>query len=323
MNPMGVLLAALATLNAVFLATWGRAMLAARKAGRQDAPASDVRFPNAEQLLVGSITNFFDTLGIGSYASTTSWFRIRRIVGDRLIPGTLTVGHAIPVLMQTLIYTTVVRVDLITLFAMIGAATVGAFLGAGFVAKWPIRRIRVGMGALLLVAAILMFVGAGGPLHQLTGVTLLPGGGEATGVTGLKLAIAVGVNFVLGALMTLGIGLYAPCMILVSLLGMNPTVAFPIMTGSGALLMPVAATRFIGQGSYDSRAALGLVLGGVPAVLVAAFIVRSLDVNAMKWLVVAVVLYTGGTMLRAGLSRGARRPAADVSDRADSVRADG
>src|SRR5215475_8058728 len=123
-----------------------------------------------------------------------------------------------------------------------------------------------------------------------------------TGVHGTKLAIAVGVNFCLGALMTLGIGLYAPCMILVYLLGMNPKAAFPIMMGSCAFLMPIGSMRFIREKSYDSRAAVGLLAGGVPAVLLAADIVKSLPLYAVRWLVIVLVIYTALSMLWSAFS---------------------
>ncbi len=98
--------------------------------------------------------------------------------------------------------------------------------------------------------------------------------------------------------MTLGIGLYAPCMILVALLGMNPRAAFPIMMGSCAFLMPIGGLRFIAKASYSLRAAVGLTIGGIPAVLLAAFVVKSLPLTALRWLVFAVVLYTAVAMLR-------------------------
>ena len=97
--------------------------------------------------------------------------------------------------------------------------------------------------------------------------------------------------------MTLGIGLYAPCMILVALLGMNPIAAFPIMMGSCAFLMPVGAARFIRKESYSLAPAIGLALGGLPAVFLAAFIVKSLPMTTLRWLVVAVVTYTAAAML--------------------------
>ncbi len=117
------------------------------------------------------------------------------------------------------------------------------------------------------------------------------------------LAFAIGANFVLGALMTLGIGLYAPCLILVSLLGLNPIAAFPIMMGSCAFLMPIGGMRFVRVGRYDLRAALGLALGGIPAVLLAALVVKSLPIVWLRWLVVVVVLYTATVMLSAALRK--------------------
>jgi uncharacterized membrane protein YfcA len=187
---------------------------------------------------------------------------------------------------------------------MIVASVLGAWLGAGVVARLNRRAIQIGMGAALLVAAAL-FIGAN--------LELLPGGGTETSLTGARLYIGVGVNFLLGALMTLGIGLYAPCFILVSLLGLNPQAAFPIMMGSCAFLMPPAGARFITLRRYDVRAALGLALGGIPAVLIAAFIVKSLPLVWLRWLVVVVVVYTALAMLRSAIAeRNAATPRAAV-----------
>ena len=172
---------------------------------------------------------------------------------------------------------------------MIAAAVVGAWLGAGVVARWPKVRIQIGMGTALLIAAAIFAAGV---------AALLPAGGNALALTGTRLAIGVVGNFVLGALMTLGIGLYGPCMILVSLLGLTPAAAFPIMMGSCAFLMPVASARFVRLQRYDVRASLGLAIGSIPAVLLAAFIVRSLPLNAVKMLVVVVVVYTALMLLR-------------------------
>jgi uncharacterized membrane protein YfcA len=131
---------------------------------------------------------------------------------------------------------------------------------------------------------------------------LFPAGNDAIGVQGAALVMAIAGNFLLGALMTLGIGLYAPCMILVSLLGMNEKTAFPIMMGSCAFLMPVGSARFIRERSYHLRAALGLSLGGIPAVLLAALIVKSLPLYWVRWLVIVVVVYTSITLLRAAMT---------------------
>lgn len=265
-----------------------------RMRGTHDTPPSlgQARLAPAQigalRLAVGFVTNFFDTLGIGSFAPTAAFFKLRRLVPDELIPGTLNVGHALPTVAQAAIFIGIVSVAPLTLWSMIGAATLGAWLGAGLVTRMSRRSIQLGMGIALAIAAVVF-----------AGVNLewLPGGGEATGLEGAKLAFAVGANFVFGALMTLGVGLYAPCMILVSLLGMSPITAFPIMMGSCACLMPVASVRFVRAKKYDRRAAWGLALGGLPAVIIAAYLVKSLPLFWLRWLVVVVVLYAAGTML--------------------------
>jgi uncharacterized membrane protein YfcA len=294
MNPITALLAALGVLTAVFVTAWGRIIAShSRSPNKASAHATDARFPTPALLGVGAVTNFFDTLGIGSFATTTALFRSLRAVPDRIIPGTLNVGHALPTVTQAFIYTAVIPVDVLTLVSMIAAAVLGSWLGAGVVCKWPKRKVQIGMGAALLVAATLMLM---------TQLSLFPAGSDALGVRGVKFLIAVGGNFMLGALMTLGIGLYAPCMILISLLGMNPTTAFPIMMGSCAFLMPVGSLRFIREESYSLRAALGLAIGGIPGVLLAAYIVKSLPLYAVRWLVIIVVVYTAVTMLRSAFS---------------------
>ena len=293
-KPILVLQAALGALTTVFIIAWTAAVVAVRRLpGRDLSPATDGRVPTGTQVGIGAVTNFFDTLGIGSFATTTALFRALRIVPDRIIPGTLNAGHTLPTVVQAFIYTTMVQVDILTLFAFIAAAVLGAWLGAGVVASWPKKKVQLGMGAALLGAAALMLM---------TQLNLFPGGGDALGVRGVRLFVGVAVNFVLGALMSLGIGLYAPCMILISLLGMNPTAAFPIMMGSCAFLMPVGSLRFIRERSYALRAALGLAVGGIPGVLLAAFIVTSLPIYWVRWLVIVVVIYTAVTMLKSGLA---------------------
>lgn len=257
------------------------------RAQRDGVPTSTAGMPWL--VATGFVTNFFDTLGIGSFATTTTIFRHWRLVRDEQIPGTLNVGHTLPTIVQAYIYTQLVPVDSRTLILMITAAVLGAWLGAGIVASWPRRRVQIGMGTALIGAAMLM------ELTQLHGLTA---GGALLGLTGPRLAIAVSVNFALGVLMTIGIGLYAPCMILISLVGMNPTTAFPIMMGSCAFLMPVASARFVRAKCFDRRASIGLFVGGIPAVLIAALIVKSLPLTAVRWLVIVVVVYTAINLLR-------------------------
>jgi len=154
------------------------------------------------------------------------------------------------------------------------------------------------MGVALLGAAALMLT------QQLQ---LVPGGGDALALTGGRLLVGLAGNFVLGMLMMLGIGLYAPCMILIYLLGMAPTAAFPIMMGSCAFLMPVSSIKFVKEQSFDPQASLGLALGGFPAVLIAAFLVGNLPLAAVRWLVVVVVIYTAANMLLTARSEEAEK----------------
>lgn len=244
--------------------------------------------PTPLQLVIGFVTNFFDTLGIGSYATTTAVYKLRRLVPVKLIPGTLNVGHTLPVIAQAFIYTQLVPVESTTLVLMIAAAIAGSWLGAGVVVHWPRRKIQIGMGLALLGAAALMLM---------TALQLFPAGGDTLGLSGGRLVMGLTGNFVLGALMMLGIGLYAPCMILVYLLGMTPAAAFPIMMGSCAFLMPISSVKFVKTRTYHVQAALGLAIGGLPAALIAALIVRSLPLEVVRWLVIVVVVYTALNML--------------------------
>ncbi|MGQ0658641.1 MAG: TSUP family transporter [Chromatiales bacterium] len=278
----GLLFVLLAVVTAVFGIRWWLQIQ------RRLADPGGVRTGPAETA-IGFITDFFDTLGIGSFATTTSLFKLFKKVVDELIPGTLNVGHTLPSVAQAFIYVAIIEVDVKTLVLMIAASVIGAWFGAGIVSHWPRRPIQIGMGFALLVA---------GTLFVMKNRDLFPAGGETLALEGMRLWIGVGVNLILGALMTLGIGLYAPCMITVSLLGMDPIAAFPIMMGSCAFLLPVGSHRFLDAGRYDLRAALGLTLGGVPAVLIAAFIVRSLPLEAVRWLVAVAVFYTAIAMLR-------------------------
>ena len=248
--------------------------------------------------IVGFVTNFLDTLGIGSFAPTTALFKFFKLTKDRTIPGTLNVACTIPVVLEALIFITVIKVEPVTLFVMLAAATVGAFIGAGIVSKLDEKKVQIGMGIALLIVAITMLAGQ---------LQLMPVGGEAIGLTGGKLVLAAIANFVLGALMTLGIGLYAPCMALVFALGMSPKVAFPIMMGSCAFLMPVASAKFVKEGAYDRKASMAITIFGAIGVLIAAYIVKSLPLNVLKWVVIVVIIYTSVMMFRSASKVKARQ----------------
>jgi uncharacterized membrane protein YfcA len=277
MSPQSAILIALAAASLIDVAVWFAGL-------RNRFPK-----PTAAALLTGFVTNFFDTLGIGSFAPSTAIFKFRRMVPDELIPGTLNAGHTLPVILQAFIYIAAIQVDPLTLVLLIAGATAGGWFGAGLVAGLPRRNVQYGVGGALLVAVIAML------MRQLD---LFPAGGPGLSLEGWRLAVGVAGNFFFGAISTLGIGFYAPCMTMVSLLGMNPAAAFPIMMGSGAFLMPAASARFVRSGAYFAPVALGLTLGGLAGVPLAAFVVKSMPLTALRWLVIVVVLYAAVVMLR-------------------------
>jgi uncharacterized membrane protein YfcA len=256
--------------------------------------------PSAETIVLGAVTNFFDTLGIGSFAPTTAWLKLRRLIPDSFLPATLNSGHALPTIAQALIFINLVRVDPVLLATCIAAAVAGATLGAPLVVRLPVRAVQGIVGVALLVAAV---------LYALANLGLLPAGGDALALSPPLFAIAVAVHFALGALMTFGIGLYAPSLILLSLLGLNPTAAFPIMMGACAFLMPVTGLRFMKSDRIDLRIAIGIAIGGVPAVWIAAKMVTSLPLVTLRWGVVVVVLYAAFLLLRSALKGETLAPA--------------
>jgi uncharacterized membrane protein YfcA len=271
---------ALAVLNVAFLVTW----LSVRKRHAADPG------PTLPDILTGLVTAFFDTLGIGSYATTTAAFTFLGRPSGELIPGTLNVGHNGAACLETAIFLTAVAVDPTLLAAMIAASAVGAFISAGVVSRMPRSAIQTVMGIALLI---------GGCIFAATNLGLLPPGGTALALHGWRFGVAVGGNFVFGALMSVGIGLYAPCMIMLFLLGLHPLAAFPIMMGSCGLLQPLAGIRFLRTGRFAWGASLGLTYGDVVGVLIAAFVVKSLPLTGLRWLVVCAVLYASLSMLRA------------------------
>ena len=263
-----ILLAGLAILGVVFTTVLAQTAIRRRETR-----------PTLESIGLGGVTNFFDTLGIGSFATTTAWIKLRRLVPDSFIPATLNAGHCLPTIAQALIFIKLVDVDPVLLASCIASAVAGSLVGAPIVVRLPVRVVQAVVGMAVLVAAV---------LYALANLELMPPG---------PFAVAVAAHFVLGALMTFGIGAYAPSLILLSLLGLNPIAAFPIMMGACAFLMPVCGMRFVRAERIDLRVVIGLAIGGVPLVLAAAFLVKSLPLVALRWGVVVVVLYAAVLLL--------------------------
>ncbi|MGH8130091.1 MAG: permease [Steroidobacteraceae bacterium] len=275
-----VLLAALAVLGFVFTLLL---IKTAKKRGEL--------IPNAESIGLGAVTNFFDTLGIGSFATTTAWIKFRNLVPDSFIPATLNVGHALPTIAQSAIFLVLlgVHVDPVLLASCIVAAVLGALVGAPIVVRAPVRVVQGMVGVALLIAAM---------LYTMSNLDLMPIGGNATALPAMEMYVAIAVHFVLGTLMAFGIGLYAPSLILLSLLGLDPRLAFPIMASACAFLMPTTGFSFMRTDRINLKIIIGIALGGIPAVLAAAFIVKEMPIVWLRWGVVVVVLYAAILLLR-------------------------
>jgi uncharacterized membrane protein YfcA len=261
--------------------------------------------PRPEAIALGAITNFFDTLGIGSFAPTMAWLKFRRLVPDRLIPCTMLVGHTLPAVAQAIIFLVLlgVLVDPVLLVGCVLALLMGGLLGVSLVVRTKVWVVQLIVGFALILAAI---------LYALTNLHLMPGGGTATGLPMPLMAMAIAANFLFGILLNFGIGNYAPTLIMLSLMGMDPRLSFPIMAAGAALTATGASMRYISIGEVDLRIASGIALGGIPAVLIAAFIVKSMSLELLRWLVVCVVVYAALVMLKSAAT-GRREVVALVS----------
>ena len=250
--------------------------------------------PDGEMLGVGAVVNFFDTLGIGSFATTTAWLKFRARVPDRLLPQTMLVGLTPPSMLQALIFLILlgVMVDPVLLVGCILALLMGGVLGAPLVARSRVWVVQAVVAAALVIAAIML---------TLANLNLMPGGGTANSLPPLLMIIAIAANFVFGVLINFGVGNYAPTLVMLSLMGMDPRLCFPIMAGGAALTGAAASTRHIRMGEIDMRIVLGLAIGGIPAVLIAAFLVKEMPIEMLRWLVIVVVIYAAAIMGRAAV----------------------
>lgn len=254
--------------------------------------------PTLETIGLGAVVSFFDTLGIGCFAPTTAWFKFRKLVPDNLIPPTLVVGLTIAAVVESIIFLLQlgVKVDPVLLVGCILACTTGGLVGVPLVHRTRVWIVQLVVAVGLTLAAI---------AYGMTNLHLFPGGGTATGLPiGLTVA-AIVANFMIGILLNYGVGNYAPTLVMLSLMGMDPRLCFPVMAGAAALMGATAGIRHINTGKLDLRIIVGLTIGGIPAVLVAAYIVVTMPLQLLRWLVLFVVLYAAAIMFQAAI-RGRR-----------------
>lgn len=274
-----IVFASIGAVVTLFVAQWLRL---ARNRERREWPAWD-------DLGIGLLAYFFDALGIGNFATITALYKFRGRPTDELIPGTLNVGGVLCCLAETIIFVSIIAVSPKLLVAMVASGAVGAWLGAGIVSRTPRRAIQLFMATALLIAATAFVMGNLGAF---------PVDGVARGLGGWRFAVAVAANFGIGALNTVGVGSYAPTMVVLALLNLSPIAAFPLMMASGGIMVPVAGLQFLRTGRFAWGPALGIAIGGVVGVLIAAFIVKKLPLHALRWLVAVVVMYAAATLLR-------------------------
>jgi uncharacterized membrane protein YfcA len=250
--------------------------------------------PSPEAIGLGAVVNFFDTLGIGSFAPTTAWMKFRKMVPDRLIPCTMLVGLTPPSMLEGFIFLILlgVMVDPALLVGCVIALLMGGLLGAPLVQRTRVWIVQMVVACALVLAAA---------MYLLANLHMMPGGGTAAALPVPLMIVAIGANFVFGILLNFGVGNYAPTLVMLSLMGMDPRLCFPIMAAGAGLSGAGASIRHIKVGEIDLKVVLGLTIGGLPAVLIAAFIVKSMSVEMLRWLVIVVVLYAAAVMFRSAL----------------------
>lgn len=245
---------------------------------------------------IGYVTDLLDTLGIGTFATTTTLFKLTKLVeDDRKIPATMATAHGIPVLLEALLFITIVKVDTTTLVAMATASFLGALVGTRVTQNWNTQMVQRILGCLLIIAAGIMVY------RMLTN----PGADIATdvrGLTGFKLLIGMAFDFVIGMLLTMGLGNYAPELIFFSLMGIHPAIALPVMMLNAAIMLSTSSLQFIKSDRISWPGLFGIIVGGILGVLTAAFFLSNLNVDSLKILVVFIASYTGLTLLRASLN---------------------
>ena len=259
--------------------------------------------PTLETVGLGAVVSFFDTLGIGCFAPSTAWLKFRRLVPDRLIPPTILVGLTITAVVESIIFLLKlgVKVDPVLLAGCILACTAGGMIGAPLVHRTRVWIVQLVVAVGLLLAAI---------AYGMTNLHLFPGGGLASSLSPALTVLAIAANFFFGILLNYGVGNYAPTLVMLSLMGMDPRLCFPVMAGAAALMGASAGIRHINTGNLDLRVVVGLTIGGIPAVLVAAYIVVTMPLELLRWLVLVVVLYAATIMFVAAV-RGHREHRAE------------
>lgn len=250
--------------------------------------------PRPIAICLGAVTNFFDTLGIGSFAPTMAWMKLQKLVPDRLIPATMVAGHALPVLAQSAVFLVLlgVRVDPPLLVSSIVAMVIGGQIGAPLARHAPVRAVQAMIAVALLIAA--GFYAAGN-------LGLVPHGEGGASSATFQLIVSIVLHLLLGILLNFGVGNYAPTLLVFSLIGIDPKLAFPVMSSACAYCIITSGIRGVSEKGLDLRMVSGIAIGGIPAVLLAALVVKAMPITALRWLVVPIVLYAAAVLWRSAM----------------------
>lgn len=231
---------------------------------------------------------FLSTFGISDFAIGAALYPKAKWVEDKKLPGTLNTACVIPVAAMALIYISSIEVDLLTLIVPIIAQVLGSYLSPRYVVKLPALQIKKLVMLGLFVAAGVILAGK---------LQLMPIGAEKTVLDPGMLSILAILSFIYGAMNNMGIGSYALTMATVYAMGLSPAVAFPIMMGACTFSVPVGGMQFIKLDSYSRKITLFSATAGVVGVLVAAFLVKSLNTSALQYVILGVILYSALSML--------------------------
>ncbi|MFR5585763.1 MAG: hypothetical protein ACLTLQ_19785 [[Clostridium] scindens] len=234
--------------------------------------------------IMGFVLNLLDTLGVGSNATQMAFFKLTKLSPDEHLPANGNVIFAIPVGVEFLLFLDIVEVDTVTLITMLVSSVLGAIVrgedcqqAAGeYLEKDPGCHTALRSGdSDLQVKRIRSFWHDGGRNRTY----------------GRQARYRHCSQFCIRSIDDLRGRAICTIMALCALLGMNISVAFPIMMGSCAFLMPPASVEFVKSGKYNRPAAAIATITGIFGVLAAYYIVKSMPITLLTWIVAAVLIY--------------------------------
>ena len=239
---------------------------------------------------IGLIANFFDTLGIGSFALIIAMRGMLKVMPDdiRLI-GTMNIHAVFIAVVQTLIFLNVFQVDTTNLIISIVMISLGSIL-SGIIAI----RIKHTLVHKIMLAAFIVT----GILLLFSQLNILPISSNSTVITGYMLIPFAIFMFIAGMLPGFGIGYYSLIKSSIFLFGVSPIVAFPLMAAASAFQQPITSAIFISNKKFYFKSALLLGISGSVGVLLAAPLISKIDPRTLKWWLLFVVVYNIITFAR-------------------------